>query len=122
MDGRILELSALVAAKGAFLRETLDAMARCPSGRPRHKMDGNAGTGPLVLLSAPRHPGLTGRVVPIDLRLGDGYAALVVAGRAGGKTVALRSLGLLSLIARPACPAESGSVLPVFTDVRGHRR
>ena len=38
----------------------------------------------VVLLSA-RHPGLTGRVVPIDLRLGDGYTALVITGPEHGR-------------------------------------
>ena len=79
----------------------------------------------VVLLSA-RHPGLTGRVVPIDIRLGEGYTALVITGpNTGGKTVALRTLGLLALMHQSGLhvPAEAGSPparLP--RRVRGHRR
>jgi DNA mismatch repair protein MutS2 len=73
----------------------------------------------VVLLSA-RHPGLTGRVIPIDVRLGDGYTALVVTGpNTGGKTVTLRTLGLLSLMHQAGLhvPAAAGSRLPVWRDV-----
>ena len=126
--GRILdELSALVAANGTLLRETLEAMAQfdfwAAKAQLAAEMDGVrpalAERTEVVLLSA-RHPGLTGRVVPIDLRLGDGYTALVITGpNTGGKTVALRTLGLLSLMHQAGLhiPAASGSSLPVFRDV-----
>ncbi len=126
--GRILdELSALVAANGTLLRETLAAMAQfdfwAAKAQLAAEMDGVrpalAERTEVVLLSA-RHPGLTGRVVPIDLRLGDGYTALVITGpNTGGKTVALRTLGLLSLMHQAGLhiPAASGSSLPVFRDV-----
>jgi DNA mismatch repair protein MutS2 len=126
--GRILdELSGLVAANGAMLRETLDALAQfdfwAAKAQLAAEMDGTrAADAPrveVVLLSA-RHPGLTGRVVPIDLRLGDGYTALVITGpNTGGKTVALRTLGLLSLMHQAGLhiPAASGSALPIFGDV-----
>jgi DNA mismatch repair protein MutS2 len=75
---------------------------------------------PEVILLGARHPGLAGRVVPIDIRLGDGYTALVVTGpNTGGKTVTLRTLGLLALMHQAGLhvPADGGSRLPIFRDV-----
>jgi DNA mismatch repair protein MutS2 len=75
---------------------------------------------PEVILLSARHPGLSGRVIPIDVRLGDGYTALVVTGpNTGGKTVTLRTLGLLSLMHQSGLhvPAAPGSRLPVWRDV-----
>ena len=127
-EGRILdELSSYVAANGTLLRETLEALAQfdfwAAKAQLAAELDGVrpalAARTEVVLLSA-RHPGLTGRVVPIDLRLGDGYTALVITGpNTGGKTVALRTLGLLSLMHQAGLhiPAESGSMLPIFRDV-----
>ncbi len=125
---RILdELSALVAANAVQLRESLGALARfdlwSAKARLAAEMDAvraeTAGQTEVVLLGA-RHPGLSGRVVPIDLRLGDGYTALVVTGpNTGGKTVTLRTLGLLALMHQAGLhvPAETGSRLPIFRDV-----
>ncbi|MGZ8501751.1 MAG: endonuclease MutS2, partial [Candidatus Limnocylindrales bacterium] len=125
---RILdELSALVAANAAQLRESLAALARfdlwAAKARLGAEMDGvradTADRSEVVLLGA-RHPGLSGRVVPIDLRLGDGYTALVVTGpNTGGKTVTLRTLGLLALMHQAGLhvPADTGSRLPVFRNV-----
>ncbi|HEV8489212.1 MAG TPA: endonuclease MutS2 [Candidatus Limnocylindrales bacterium] len=125
---RILdELSALVAASGPQLRESLAALARfdfwAAKGQLAAEMDGvradTADRTDVVLLGA-RHPGLTGRVVAIDVRLGDGYTALVVTGpNTGGKTVTLRTLGLLALMHQAGLhvPAQAGSRLPVFRDV-----
>ena len=125
---RILdELSALIAANAGALRETLDALARfdlwAAKAALAAEMDATraetADRPEVVLLSA-RHPGLSGRVVPIDVRIGDGYTALVVTGpNTGGKTVTLRTLGLLSLMHQAGLhiPAEAGSRLPVWRDV-----
>ncbi|HET7182764.1 MAG TPA: Smr/MutS family protein [Candidatus Limnocylindrales bacterium] len=125
---RILdELSALVGANAGPLRETLGALARFDFWAAKGQLAGEMGaTRPettkrqeVEFLSA-RHPGLTGRVVPTDIRLGDGYTALVVTGpNTGGKTVTLRTLGLLSLIHQAGLhiPAAGGSRLPVFRDV-----
>jgi DNA mismatch repair protein MutS2 len=125
---RILdELSALVAVNAPALRETLDALARfdlwAAKATLAAEMDANraeTADRPEVILLSARHPGLTGRVVPIDIRLGDGYTALVVTGpNTGGKTVTLRTLGLLSLMHQAGLhvPAAAGSRLPVWRDV-----
>jgi DNA mismatch repair protein MutS2 len=125
---RILdELSALVAANAVQLRDTLAALARfdfwAAKAALAADMDGTraeTATRPEVVLLGARHPGLTGRVIPTDIRLGDGYTALVVTGpNTGGKTVTLRTLGLLSLMHQAGLhvPAEAGSRLPIFRDV-----
>ncbi len=127
-EGRILdELSSLVGANGTLLLETLGALAQfdfwAAKAHLAAELDGirpaPAERTEIVLLSA-RHPGLTGRVVPIDLRLGDGYTALVITGpNTGGKTVALRTVGLLCLMHQAGLhvPAAAGSTLPVLRDV-----
>lgn len=70
------------------------------------------------LLSA-RHPLLGPGAVPIDLRIGEryGYRALIVTGpNTGGKTVSLKTLGLLALMHQAGLrvPAADGARLPVF--------
>jgi DNA mismatch repair protein MutS2 len=70
------------------------------------------------LLSA-RHPLLGPGGVPIDLRIGErfGYRALIVTGpNTGGKTVSLKTLGLLTLMHQAGLrvPAAEGARLPVF--------
>ncbi len=127
-EARILDdLSALVGTAAEALREDLGALADLDlwSARARlaAELDGvRAATSSeaIVELLSARHPGLSGRVVPIDLRLGDGYTALVITGpNTGGKTVALRTLGLLTLMHQAGLhiPAAEGSRLPIFRDV-----
>jgi DNA mismatch repair protein MutS2 len=125
---RILdELSALVGAQAGPLRELLDALARfdlwSAKARLAEEMDAvraQASAEAEIDLKGARHPGLAGRVVPIDVALGGEVRALVVTGpNTGGKTVTLRTIGLLVLMHQAGLhvPADPGSRLPVLRDV-----
>ncbi|MEO5918264.1 MAG: endonuclease MutS2, partial [Candidatus Limnocylindrales bacterium] len=125
---RILdELSALVAVHVEPLRETLAALGRFDFWAAKAalgaEMDGvraETATRTEISLLQARHPGLSGRVIPIDVRLGDGFTALVVTGpNTGGKTVTLRTLGLLSLMHQAGLhvPAAPGSRLAILSNV-----
>ena len=128
-EERILEeLSRAVEARADVLRSSLAAIARADLWIARARLgEAMDGVRPRIaddaaeLLSA-RHPLLGDAAVPIDLRLGDrfGYRALVVTGpNTGGKTVSLKTLGLLALMHQAGLrvPAADGARLPVFRRV-----
>jgi DNA mismatch repair protein MutS2 len=73
-----------------------------------------------VLLLDARHPLLKGDVVPITLDIGKSYSVLLLTGpNTGGKTVALKTLGLLTLMAQSGLfiPADAKSRLAIFDSV-----
>lgn len=71
-----------------------------------------------IVLKRARHPLLPKETaVPIDLELGGSYDTLVITGpNTGGKTVSLKTIGLICIMA--ACglhiPVDDGSAVPVF--------
>jgi DNA mismatch repair protein MutS2 len=69
---------------------------------------------------APRIPDPATGPVPVDIRLEPPVRVLVIAGpNTGGKTVALKTTGLLAAMAQAGLhiPAEKGSRLPVFRSI-----
>lgn len=72
-----------------------------------------------VRMNGGRHP-LMKDMVPVSLELGQGYKSLIVTGpNTGGKTVVLKTLGLLVLMAQSGLlvPVDPGSDFAVFTNV-----
>ena len=68
-----------------------------------------------------RHPLIPrDRVVPIDIELGDAYTMLLITGpNTGGKTVSMKTFGLLVLMAQSGCflPTAPDSTLPVYQNI-----
>ncbi|RJQ37643.1 MAG: endonuclease MutS2 [Dehalococcoidia bacterium] len=73
----------------------------------------------LKLVNA-RHPLLGDKAVPLSVEIGRDFSGLVITGpNTGGKTVALKTIGLTALmtLAGMPIPASSGSLIPVFDGV-----
>jgi DNA mismatch repair protein MutS2 len=67
-----------------------------------------------------RHPLLGSQAVPLNFSIGQSYRALLITGpNTGGKTVSLKTVGLLSLMAQSGLlvPVEEGSTFTVFSDI-----
>jgi DNA mismatch repair protein MutS2 len=97
----------LAHAKGQ-LAIALDAS--CPSINQRGR----------VRLRRARHPLLSGDVVPIDMELGGDFTTLLITGpNTGGKTVTLKTIGLLTLMLQSGMqiPADEDSDLALFDNV-----
>ena len=107
------DYDALVHLDVIFARGQLSYKLDCV--RPVIRRDGG------IQLRKARHPLLDpAKAVPIDIQLGDTFDTLVITGpNTGGKTVSLKTLGLLCLMTQCGLqiPATSGSAVSVFRAV-----
>ena len=106
------DFSALVRLDGIFARAKLSF--KLNAGAPELSERG-------VRLRRARHPLLDkDKAVPIDIAIGYDYDTLVITGpNTGGKTVTLKTIGLLCLMAQCGLhiPAAEGSCVPIFDKV-----
>ena len=93
-------------------------------GRLSCEMDGEEpeiGRDGLMQLVSAAHPLIDReKVVPINISIGEDYRTLIITGpNTGGKTVTLKTCGLLSLMAQAGLhiPADAGSRIPVFAQI-----
>ena len=96
------------------------AANRCAPLPPRPARRADGGPDMAVRLLGARHPLLGSAATPIDVSLGPGWCVLVVTGpNTGGKTVAMKTVGLLALMHQSGLhvPASEGSSLPVFDGI-----
>lgn len=75
----------------------------------------------ILVLKEARHPLIDRqKAVPINVSIGDKYSTLVVTGpNTGGKTVTLKTAGLLAMMAQTGLhiPAASSSTIPIYENI-----
>lgn len=126
---RILaELSSRIGEHAKILSNNLDILVQLDlimaKGKLSHIHKGECPTvnsdGLLVLKNA-RHPLIDEeKAVPINVAIGERYSSLIVTGpNTGGKTVTLKTAGLLSMMAQTGLhiPASAGSTIPVYENI-----
>ena len=101
---------------------TLDAVfARAKLSHKMNAMQPELRTNASVELIRARHPLIDPKkVVPITVRLGTDFDTLIITGpNTGGKTVTLKTIGLLTLMAECGLhiPADHGSAISIFSQV-----
>ncbi|WP_138494962.1 endonuclease MutS2 [Paenibacillus pinistramenti] len=75
----------------------------------------------MIRITGGRHPKLLQSMVPLDVTLGGSAKGMIITGpNTGGKTVVLKTIGLLTLMAQSGLlvPVEEGSCLAVFRNIR----
>ncbi len=117
---RSVELTAeldLILAKARYARHinAVEPFISDPAGDGNGQKKKNS-----IKLIKARHPLLGDKAVPFSVELGDSFSVLVITGpNTGGKTVTLKTIGLLSVMAQAGMPipADCASCLPLFDGV-----
>lgn len=120
-------LTAMILERKGDIRVTVEAMACCDFALAKGRYSLETGCAephvsdmPVLNLMGARHPLLGKEAVAVDARMGASYRTLVITGpNTGGKTVLLKTIGLLCLMAQSGLhiPACKGSQVPVFNQV-----
>jgi DNA mismatch repair protein MutS2 len=120
------ELSAKVVARSAEIQSLIETVARLDTLQARARYGIHQRCAPAVFsdgvlkLYEARHPLLGRDCVPVSVVLGGEYRVLIVTGpNTGGKTVTLKTVGLLAVMNQfgMEVPAREDSALPVFDNI-----
>jgi Mismatch repair ATPase (MutS family) len=125
---RILSvLTELVAGRERELSINIETMAYYDflfaKAKYSRELDGRAvklNTQNYIKINKGRHPLLGKSAVPLDFTIGGDYSALVITGpNTGGKTVALKTIALLTMMAQSGLhvPVEEDTELAIFADI-----
>ena len=109
----------LALAKARYAREARATEPIIVAAVRSARTEGDEPGGVLKLVEA-RHPLLGKKAVPLSIEIGRDCSILVITGpNTGGKTVALKTIGLLSLMALAGLPipAQAESRIPLFHGV-----
>jgi len=109
-------MSALIQLDFVLAKARFSKLLNCsqPALNTKNVIDIAQGRHPLLMLRK------SGEVVPLDLKLGDEIKTLVITGpNAGGKTVALKTVGLFALMVQCGIPipANPDSRMPIFEQI-----
>lgn len=123
----LAQLSARVGKHADTLLLTCDALGELDFIRARallsaewDAVEPTLNTQGKIRLRKARHPLLKPPVVPIDVELGERFRILLITGpNTGGKTVTLKTVGLLTLMMQSGLhvPADTGTEMAVFQKV-----
>ncbi len=120
LSGRIKEVHQPVATAVEILARLDLAFAKGRYSLAIQAVEPELNSEGLIELYDARHPLLTGKVVPTTVFLGRDFDTLVITGpNTGGKTVTLKTVGLLTLMVQSGLhiPAALGSKVAVFQKV-----
>lgn len=110
-----------IGANEYLLRELDFIFAKGKLAIKQNGTKANLNTNGIINIKQGRHPLLDKKtVVPIDVYIGDGFDTLVITGpNTGGKTVSLKTVGLLTAMAQSGLfiPAKSNSDIGVFENI-----
>ncbi|MBT4483328.1 MAG: endonuclease MutS2 [Candidatus Latescibacteria bacterium] len=127
----LIELTARIAVVADAISQNQDTLIRLDVIKAKARfgvmLDGVIPTisdEPLVCIKKGRHPLLAWKyrkkgegasVIPLDIDVGDSYVTVVITGpNAGGKTVAIKTVGLLTVMALSGLPVPAASGTSLF--------
>jgi DNA mismatch repair protein MutS2 len=96
------------------------AMAKARYADRYHAVEPAISEGKILRLVNARHPLLKGNPVPLNIEIGQDYHGLIITGpNTGGKTVALKTIGLMAAMAQAGLPLPVAheSYVPIFDNI-----